>query len=121
MKKKPTKKAKKLESLSQTHGKEEKDFEPTTLAQIWGDDGVSKYGTLNEGKYVEGLNDMHFSDVRTHAADLGLVPIDDRALLTKRLLSEFRRHVGEYTMPKENKEEPKKIDEEIQKILEEGK
>ena len=48
--KKPGKKSsKKLESLSQTHGKEE--FKPTTLDQIWGDTGISKYGTLNEDEY----------------------------------------------------------------------
>ena len=77
--------------MSQAHGKEEKDFEPTLLSQIWGDDGASKYGTLNEEQYIKEMDDMHFSDMRTHAADLGLIPIDDRALLKKRLVSEFRR------------------------------
>ena len=57
MKKKPAKKAKKLQSLSQTHGKEEGNFKPTTLDQIWGDDGVSKYGTLNEAEYIKKIDE----------------------------------------------------------------
>ena len=121
MKKKPTKKTKKLKSLSQTHGKEETSFKPTTLAQIWGDDGVSKYGTLDEKEYVNRVNDMHFSDLRTHAVDIGLVPIDDRELLTKRVVSEFRRHCNEYTVPKDHQENVEDVDEEVRKILEEGK
>ena len=121
MKKKPAKKAKKLQSLSQTHGKEENDFQPTTLAQIWGDDGLSKYGTLDETEYIKNVNDMHFSDLRTHAADIGLIPIDDRELLTKRVNSEFRRHVNEYTVPKNTVEGIDDLDERARKILEEGK
>jgi L1 cell adhesion molecule like protein len=35
----------KLDSLSQTHGKVEN--RKVTLDQIWGDDGKSKYGTLD--------------------------------------------------------------------------
>jgi hypothetical protein len=46
-KRKTSKKAtKSIKNLSQAHGKEEK-FEPTTLEQIWGDDGSTTYGTLN--------------------------------------------------------------------------
>ena len=41
------KKKQNLEDLSQAHGKEEK-FVPTTLDQIWGDEGLSKYGTMEE-------------------------------------------------------------------------
>ena len=40
--KKATAKKKSVKNLSQTHGKEEK-FEPTTLDQIWGDDGIKDY------------------------------------------------------------------------------
>ena len=130
MKKKSTKKprtvkkpktVKKLQSLSQTHGKEETDFKPTTLNQIWGDDGVSKYGTLDEKEYKQEINEMHFSDLRTHAANIGLVPIDDRELLTKRVVSEFRRHVNEYRIPNDHQENIEDVNEEAKKMLEEGK
>jgi len=125
MKKKSAKKSKKntkLKSLSQTHGKQETDFQPTTLDQIWGDDGVAKYGTLNEEEYNRQIQNMHFSDLRTHAADIGLIPVDDRELLTKRVLSEFRRHRNNYTVPADDVNGPEpEISEKARKILEEGK
>ena len=38
---------KKLTELEQSHGKDESKPVPTTLDQVWGDDGVSKnYGLL---------------------------------------------------------------------------
>ena len=121
MKKKPAKKAKKLQSLSQTPGKEEGNFKPTTLDQIWGDDGVSKYGTLNEAEYIKKIDDMHFTDLRTHAAEIGLIPVDDRELLRKRVISEFQRHVNNYTVPDNQSENIDNLDDEARKILEEGK
>jgi hypothetical protein len=125
MKKKSSKKprkATKLKALSQTHGKEESNFKPTTLDQIWGDDGVAKYGTLDEGEYKSRVEGMHFSDLRTHAADIGLIPIDDRNLLTKRVLSEFQRHRNNYTAPADDVNGPEpEISEKARKILEEGK
>jgi len=120
VKKRTKKVASKMKSLSQTHGKEE-NFKPTTLAQIWGDDGVSKYGTLNETEYVQKIDEMHFSDLKTHATDLGIIPVDDRILLSKRLLSEFRSHVNEYRTPVDNDTIPDSPSEKVRKILEEGK
>ena len=46
-------KKKSLDSINQTHAKVEKKFEPTTLDQIWGDDGASEYGTLDYQSYQE--------------------------------------------------------------------
>ena len=45
MKKKKT--AKKTKKMQQTHGKVET-FQPTTLDQVWGDDGTGKYSTNDE-------------------------------------------------------------------------
>jgi len=73
-KRKTSKKAtKSIKNLSQAHGKEEK-FEPTTLEQIWGDDGTSVYGTLNENQYANQLDDMNMSDLQTHASTVGIIP-----------------------------------------------
>lgn len=110
---------KKLENMSQTHGKTET-FKPTTLDQIWGDTGNSKYGTLNEEEYESQLNEMNKSDLQTHATKIGLVPIDDRVRLTKRLLSEFRVHVASYKRPEFKQSNPK-ISKEVAKILAEGR
>ena len=111
---------KKLKKMSQTHGKEEK-FEPTTLDQIWGDTGAARYGTMDEQEYLTRLSTMHVSDLRIHAGDLGLIPVDDRTLLEKRLLSEFRKHVNQYRMPLDQGGGPEEIPENVRKILEEGK
>ena len=82
------KKVKKVEEMSQTHGKEEKPLS-TTLEQIWGDTGITKYGTFDENEYAEELKNMTKSDIQAHANKLGLVPIDNRTELVKRLMKEF--------------------------------
>ena len=42
-----------LKNLSQIHGEEEK-FQPTSLDQVWGEDGSSTYGTMNDAEYAQG-------------------------------------------------------------------
>ena len=118
--KKTTAKKKSVKNLSQTHGKEEK-FEPTTLSQIWGDDGLSTYGTLNENAYTIELDNMNMSDLQTHASTVGIIPIDNRQTLRERLLREFRKHVSAYKKPVHAAESPSRIDPEVMKILSEGR
>lgn len=118
---KPKKGGKKLQNLSQAHGQEET-FKPTTLDQIWGDRGLSEYQTMDENVYKSGLDDMNKSDLQTHASKKGLVPIDDRNLLTKRLLSEFRKHVNQYRVPTDTLDNSyTKLSPEVRKTLEEGR
>ena len=54
-------KATKVENMSQTHGKEE--FAPSTLDQVWGDTGLSKYGTMDEDEYATQVRDMTKSEL----------------------------------------------------------
>ena len=84
----------KLDNLHQTHGKIEN--RPITLDQIWGDDGKRKYGTLNVEEYNVYLSDLNKSDLQAHAVKIGLVPIDDRETLVKRLRQEFKKHISLY-------------------------
>jgi hypothetical protein len=119
-KKKTIASSKKLENLSQTHGKVDTPV-PTTLDQIWGDDGNSKYGTLDEGQYLSHLNGMTKSDIYLHASKLGIVPVDDRKRLEKTLLNDFRKHVAKFRMPSQNEEPQQDLPKNIRKILEEGK
>ena len=94
------KKVKNIGELSQTHGKlEEKEYK--TLDQIWGDDGIRKYKTLNEVEYTASLKEMNKSDLQAHASKFGLIPVDDRETLIKRLVKEFKKHVSMYSMPKQ--------------------
>ena len=118
--KKATAKRKSVKNLSQTHGKEEK-FEPVTLDQIWGDDGTSAYGTLNENTYTVQLDDMNMSDLQAHASTVGIIPIDNRQTLRERLLREFRKHVSSYKKPVHEAESVTRVDPEVMKILSEGR
>lgn len=112
---------KKGKSLMQTHGKEEK-VRPTTLEQIWGDTGERKYKTMEEPKYVEWLNSINKSDLQAHAAQIGIVPIDNRELLTRKLIKEFRSHVAAFRMPAEGPTKTSHpVSREVSKILAEGR
>ena len=117
--KKPTK----VEEMSQTHGKEEKPLY-TTLEQIWGDTGISRYGTFDENEYAEELRSMTKSDIQAHANKLGLVPIDNRTELVKRLMKEFIYHKSRYsTIPADIQVNniTSNLSPEVRKILSEGK
>tara|TARA_Y100000310_G_scaffold177280_1_gene177369 strand:+ start:1135 stop:1515 length:381 start_codon:yes stop_codon:yes gene_type:complete len=118
--KKATTKRKSVKALSQTHGKEEK-FEPTTLDQIWGDDGTSTYGTLNEREYENKLDDMNLSDLQAHASTVGIIPVDNRHTLRERLVREFRKHVSAYKKPVQESIPITNLEKEAVKILSEGR
>lgn len=111
----------KLNEMHQTHGKDETTFKPTTLAQIWGDDGMSKYGTMDAAVYEQQLKEMNKADLQAHATKVGLVPVDDRERLVKRLIQEFRVHVAAYRQPSTRSVKPVQISPEVAKILAEGR
>ena len=111
----------KLEEMNQTHGKVDKpdEFQPTSLEQIWGSDGSSKHGTLSQDEYEKTLAEMSKSELHLHATKVGLIPVDDRGILSKRCVREFVRHISQFTAPIDNKDE---IDpsEKVKRILQEG-
>ena len=88
----------KLDSLNQTHGQVES---PRTLDQVWGDSGEGKYGTLDLSEYQKYLKECTKSDLQAHAVKIGLIPVDNRETLTKRLVKEFSKHVSMYKVPKQ--------------------
>ena len=108
-----------LDELSQSHGKEE-GTHPTSLDQVWGDTGISKFGTLDVEEYAANLNDMNKSDLQTHATKVGLVPVDDVSLLRKRLTKEFTKHVSSFRTPQKT-QGVAKVSKDALKILGEGK
>lgn len=111
---------KNVSEMSQTHGKVEK-FKPTTLDQIWGNDSLSRYSTLNYEEYQRNLKAMDKSKMKEHAINLGLVPIDNLAVLQERLLTEFRAYISQYApVPDQTPENQPKASEKILKILREG-
>ena len=113
------KETKKVKEMKQAHGKEEKGL-PSSLDQIWGDTGLSKYKTLDEKKYVKELDEFNKTDLQAHATKIGLIPIDNTAELKKRLVREFRKHVAKYEVPHQNIKSQAR-DYEAMKILYEGK
>lgn len=116
--KRKTKKS--ITEMSQTHGKVEK-FKPTTLDQIWGADGLSRYSTLNYEEYKEKLNNLDKPRLQAHAMELGLVPIDNMGVLYERLLSEFRLYTKQFVaIADEKPKKQQKVSEEVLKILREG-
>jgi hypothetical protein len=113
------KKMKNLEELSQTHGKLE-EVQYKTLDQIWGDTGSSRYSTTDLTEYTNFIHEMNKSDLQAHANKIGLVPIDNRELLTKRLISEFKKFTSSYKVPK-NKDNTVNLNKKAKDILAEGK
>ena len=111
----------KAKDLSQAHGKEEDKFQPTTLDQIWGDDGTSRYRTQDEGEYKSQIDDMNRTDLHLHASKVGLIPIENSTQLKKRLIAEFKKHISQYRKPVFNQKPPLKLSKEAWKTLEEGK
>lgn len=110
-------KKQKIEEISQVHGKV--DAVPATLDQLLGDNGMDKYQTLDEKKYISQLEDMSKSEIQAHAVKMGLVPIDNRKMLEDRLLREFKNHVNAYIGRPNLKQEP--ISPEAMRILAEGR
>ncbi len=109
-----------IKDMSQAHGKDEK-FQPTTLDQIWGDDGLGRYGTMEETEYKGQLDEMTKTDIRAHAMKLGLVPVDNRDLLVKTLLKEFNKHVSQFKKPVDKESKSNDMSDEVRKILGEGR
>jgi hypothetical protein len=112
---------KKIDEMNQTHGKVEKtdEFQPTSLDQIWGSDGSSKYGTLSIDDYESQLKEMSKAELHIHATKIGLIPVDDRGMLTKRLVREFTKHVSQFQTPIEDSVEVD-TNSDVNRILKEG-
>lgn len=113
---------KKLEALSETDGMavEKESYEPSSLDQVWGDDGLSKYQTMDHEKYQEKIDDMSKADLKNEAIRVGLLPIDNMVQLKLRLERQFRVHIGGYKKPFKTYT-PTRASREVQKILGEGK
>ena len=109
----------KIEELSQTHGKLE-NVQYKSLDQIWGDTGLTKYKTTNLEEYVNFINEMNKSDLQAHANKVGLVPIDNREMLTKRLVAEFKKFVSTFNVPK-TIDNSVNLDKKSKDVLSEGK
>lgn len=113
-------KAKPVKDLSQTHGHVETNC-PTTLDQIWGDDGTGRYRGADEEAYIYELEGMNRTDLQMHAHKMGLLPIDNRGQLMKRLIREYKKHHHKYAEPPKIDRAGTDIPDDVLKILREGR
>ena len=113
---------KSVEDLNQTHGKDEmaEKMAPSSLNQVWGDTGISKYKTLDQGEYQTYLRSLNKTDLHRHAAEMGIIPIENKENLYKRLLGEFTKHTASYRMP-QVKAPKKPLSRKAKDILSEGR
>ena len=122
VKKTPKKKAKAKKKMVQTHAMEEKEpFQKTTMDQVWGSTGSSKYGTLEESVYLNKIRNMNRSDLHSHAVTVGILPIENRDMLATRLTREFKKPVLSFHNPQDKKRKEPAVSERIRSILAEGK
>ena len=113
---------KSVEDLNQTHGKDEmaEKMAPSSLNQVWGDTGISKYKTLDQDEYQTYLRSLNKTDLHRHAAEMGIIPIENKENLYKRLLGEFTKHTASYRMP-QVKSPMKPLSKKAKDILSEGR
>jgi hypothetical protein len=110
--------AKASAKIYQTHGKVETP-KASTLDQVWGDTGNSRYGTFDVEEYKNQLREMNRTDIQTHATKLSVVPVENREMLEKRLVKEFEKHTLSYRKPDSPK--LKGVSSEAMRILSEGR
>lgn len=127
-----TKKSKLL-SMSQADGKyrpeedenneNKQEYEVTSLSMLWGEsNGTEKYSTMDVEEYEAQLNDMVSADLRRHAIEVAhVVPSTSVERLKKRLISEFKKHVAQFRVPKYNNKKEKPASKEVLKIMAEAK
>jgi len=109
--------------IIETHGKVEdiQKFQPTLLEQVWGDDGLSRYGTIDEVEYTRRLDDMTRTDLETHARMMGVVITESSLRLKEKLLGEFRSFSSLMRKPVVHSKPFVKVSDAAMKVLAEGR
>ena len=111
-----------LTDMEQTDGMDQSQkYEKTSLDQVWGDNGVSEYRTLDAEVYAKTLDNMSKSDLKQEAIRVGLLPIDNVDQLMGRLMRQFNSHVSSYKAPKSIASNKVNLSDEAIRILGEGK
>lgn len=108
------------------------------MQEIDGKQGIEKYRSLDEiiggqqqlfgckslEQYEAKIKEMDIADLQEHALDCELRPIDNRMVLTERLVGEFRKKLSRYTntMKVESSSEyNKETSSKLKKLLADGK
>lgn len=112
-----------MQQMIETHGQEETSpkKQPTSLEQVWGFDGMEKFGTSDEGQYNKRLEDMNRPELETHARMMGVVIVESSSRLKDKLMTEFRQHQSLLNKPASTAHPTIKVSEAAMKVLAEGK
>jgi hypothetical protein len=82
--------------MLQIHGKEETvKKQPSSLDEILGET-LSLYTAKSSEEYSGQLAEMNMTDLQSHAYKIGLIPTQDRKVLTDRLVKEFVKWNSRY-------------------------
>jgi hypothetical protein len=108
--------------MLQIHGKEETvKRQPSSLDEILGET-LSIYTANSSDEYRGQLAEMNMTDLQAHAYKIGLVPTQDRKVLTDRLVKEFVKWNSRYgsNVATGNIKSVDDLDAQARKILREG-
>jgi hypothetical protein len=109
-------------NMLQIHGKEETvKRQPSSLDEILGET-LSIYTANSSDEYRGQLSEMNMTDLQAHAYKIGLVPTQDRKVLTDRLAQEFMKWNSRYgsNIAQGKVKSVEDLDAKAQKILREG-
>ena len=108
--------------MLQIHGKVEKNQkQPSSLDEILGET-LSIYTANSSEQYRGQLAEMNMTDLQAHAYKIGLIPTQDRKVLSDRLVNEFIKWNSRFQSPDSNVniQSITELDNKAQKILREG-
>ncbi len=112
-------KTKKLTQKSTVNGRQETlEDKYKSIAQLLGEDGKAKYGTLDLGEYETQLREMNLSDLNKYATEHYIKPVHNREITIKSLMSLFIKHRNNFVSSEfENKTQKIVRDKELDNIL----
>lgn len=106
----------------QTNGKLYNKYGVKSIDEILDGKIQSKYFTDDEKIYANYLDKMNTSDLQTHSASLGIMFNQDRGIVIKRLMKEFKmQNSMRENPPQYNNAFSKPISQEVLDILSEGR
>jgi hypothetical protein len=112
--------------MVQIHGKDESNLQKdlrtvTSLDELLGEN-LSIYTAKSSEEYRNQLSEMNMTDLQSHAYKVGLIPTEDRRILTDRLVTEFMKFNSKYgsNFIEGNVTSLEALDDKAKKILREG-
>lgn len=113
----------KLKNKSTTNGSVETlEEQYKSISQLLGEDGKSKYGTLDPVEYEEKLREMNLADLNRYAIENYIKPVHNREITIKSLMSQFTKHRNNFVSYQfGNETKPIKRDKELENLLKDAR